>query len=146
MQHPFTSERAVIYFRYLMANSTKSYTDRSQFEEHETLIFSNINTDAKTTQKLQEFTKEVEEQQEILNSLPWWGFLGGDSSPPSDDNLRAKQSTLLKEKTLECLLIGEKARISNVIREHEELHPPETLDCPICLEAISLGKRLCSIS
>lgn len=123
-----------------MANSTKSYTDRSQFEEHDSLIFSNVSTDAETTQKLQELTKEIEEQKKILNSLPWWGFLGDDSSPPSDDNLRAKHVTLLKEKTLECLLIGEKARISNVIREHEELHPPETMDCPICLETISLGK------
>ena len=36
------------------------------------------------------------------------------------------------------LLLREKIRIESVVREHEELHPPYTEDCPICLESIPI--------
>ena len=35
-------------------------------------------------------------------------------------------------------LIMEKQRIDSVVREHEAIHPPNTEECPICLETIKI--------
>ena len=101
-----------------------------------------MKADTKTINKLRELKKEIKEEEKIIDSLPYWGFLGNDSSPPSDDGFRAKHAQLLADKSLEYDLILENARIADVIREHEELHPPDKFDCPICLETISMADDL----
>ena len=98
--------------------------------------------DTKTTNRFAELKKEIEDEQKIIKSLPWWGFLGDDTSPPGDDMLRAKHIQSLADKQLEYMLIIENERIDNIVRGHEELHPPETFECPICLESISMSDDL----
>lgn len=90
-----------------------------------------MTTANETAKMLEELKNEIEEEKQIISSLPFWGYIG------ADDQVRAKHVKLLAEKELEYLLIGENARIAGVIREHEELHPPETMECPICLDEMT---------
>lgn len=98
--------------------------------------------DIETTNRLAVLKKEIKEEQVIINTLPWWGYLGNDTSPPGDNKLRAKHVQSLMDKQLELMLIIENGRIDNVVRGHEELHPSETFECPICLESISMSDDL----
>ena len=98
--------------------------------------------DIETTNRLAVLKKEIKEEQKIIDTLPWWGYLGNDTSPPGDDKLRAEHIQSLMDKQLELMLIIENDRIADVVRGHEELHPPETFECPICLESISMSDDL----
>ena len=51
---------------------------------------------------------------------------------------KAKYLKILAPKEEEYELILELPRIALVAREHEELHPPITEECPICPEAIRI--------
>ena len=54
----------------------------------------------------------------------------------------AKKMLAALEDEEKDILLQEKIRIESVVREHEELYPPYTEDCPICLESIPI----CSLS
>ena len=51
---------------------------------------------------------------------------------------KAKQQHLLAKKVEEYELILEAERVAAVVQKHEELHPPQTEDCPICLDPINI--------
>ena len=53
---------------------------------------------------------------------------------------KAKHLKILVQKEEEYELIIESQRVALVVCEHEELHPPITEECPICLEAIRIKK------
>ncbi len=51
----------------------------------------------------------------------------------------AKQKQQLAELVVEYELMLESERVAAAVREWEELHPPVTEDCPICLGPIRFG-------
>ena len=57
--------------------------------------------DTETTSRFAELKKEIEEEKKFISTLPWWGYLGDDTSPPGDDMLRAKHIQSLADKQLE---------------------------------------------
>ena len=65
----------------------------------------------------------------------------------SDDNrVRCKLIKDLAEKINEHELLLEEDRVASVTRNHEELHPPDMEECPICLESVqnhSMTRFMC---
>eukprot|EP00571_Detonula_confervacea_P006298 CAMPEP_0172319826 /NCGR_PEP_ID=MMETSP1058-20130122/38809_1 /TAXON_ID=83371 /ORGANISM="Detonula confervacea, Strain CCMP 353" /LENGTH=397 /DNA_ID=CAMNT_0013034957 /DNA_START=41 /DNA_END=1231 /DNA_ORIENTATION=+ len=52
---------------------------------------------------------------------------------------KVKQQQILADKVEEYELLLESQRVDSVVRGHEELHPPVTDECPICLETIRIA-------
>ena len=75
---------------------------------------------------------EIDAKRKFIASLP-------PSSSIDDLFSLAKHQKILGEKEEEYELTLETQRRASVVREHKELHPPITEECPICLEDIDIS-------
>lgn len=87
-----------------------------------------MSTESSRYEYFLELMADMEARQEVIRSLP------------ASANVleRAKLQKELGEKKRECDLIVERMRVEKVVKEHEELHPPDTETCPICLEEVPI--------
>lgn len=78
--------------------------------------------------------KEIDDRKRFIASLPDFTLLSSRSQLVDRANL-VKQLAA-KEEEYELLLECE--RMKSVVWEYEELHPPATNECPICLETVQI--------
>ena len=83
--------------------------------------------------QLDSLKEEIDAKKRIVFSLPHWYLT---SMEQAYEN--AKHIKQLAEKEQEYELIVEAKRIESVVRKHEEMHPPATKCCTICLDYIKI--------
>ena len=80
---------------------------------------------------LEKLKEEIDAKKRFIASLP--------PAVESKEDVMFPASAKPREKEEEYELILEKQRKDSVAREHEELHPPITETCPMCLDEISIA-------
>ena len=83
-----------------------------------------------TTLALEKIKEEIDGKRRFVSTLPPC------ENRSEEGFFKAKYLKILAPKEEEYELIHELPHIALVAREHEELHPPITEECPICPEAI----------
>ena len=77
---------------------------------------------------------EIDAKRRLIATLPGWIAV----TTRDQGNEKASHIKQLAEKEGECALLVDANRIDSVVREHENLHPPITEECPICLDEVNL--------
>eukprot|EP00579_Thalassiosira_antarctica_P025108 CAMPEP_0202005392 /NCGR_PEP_ID=MMETSP0905-20130828/10440_1 /ASSEMBLY_ACC=CAM_ASM_000554 /TAXON_ID=420261 /ORGANISM="Thalassiosira antarctica, Strain CCMP982" /LENGTH=169 /DNA_ID=CAMNT_0048562947 /DNA_START=126 /DNA_END=632 /DNA_ORIENTATION=- len=83
----------------------------------------------------QKLREEIDAQKRVISSLPTQQKPHRSRTEWADE---AKHRQILAEREEELELLLEEQRVAAVVREHVELHPPITEECPICLETIPI--------
>ena len=117
---------------------TKTNTSSSTVRKDETLLDKSLEYS-----KLQH---EIEEMKDYVSKLP--------PCPTYDDKGafiprtkqvfdRAEQLKIFYEKVDRLQELAEEKRVDELVTKHQELHPPNTEECPICLEAVPVSSNSC---
>ena len=81
---------------------------------------------------LEKLKEEIDAKKRFISTLPPC------ENRSEEGFFKAKHLKILAQKEEEYELILESQRVALVVREHEELYPPITEECPICLEDIRI--------
>ena len=81
--------------------------------------------------RLERLKNEIDALRSKISTIP-------PAETPTDLLGKAKQQKLLATKVGVYEMLKETERVSAVVRKHDEMHPPRTEDCPICLEPINI--------
>ncbi|KAL7526512.1 hypothetical protein ACHAWF_001801 [Thalassiosira exigua] len=79
---------------------------------------------------LDRLKEEIDAEKRVVSSIAATDYRS------EEGRRKAEHIKILAKKTEEYELILESQRVEAVVREHEEIYPAPTQDCPICLEAI----------
>ena len=92
--------------------------------------------------KLDTLKEEIDAKRTFNATLPDWGEeppkCGWTEAARAKANEKAKHIKQLKEMEEKYELLRESQRIELAVRQHEELHPPITETCLICLDDVPL--------
>ena len=81
--------------------------------------------------------EEINAQKTIISNISTQDYYS------EEGKTKAGHIRLLSKNEEEYELILESQRVDAVMREHDELHPPTTEDCPICLDTIRMTHPGC---
>ncbi|KAL7551957.1 hypothetical protein ACHAWF_018405 [Thalassiosira exigua] len=81
---------------------------------------------------LDSLKEEIDAEKRIISTITAHDYYS------EEGRRKAEHIKILGKKEEEYDLILESQRVKAVLREHDELHPPATEDCPICLETIRI--------
>ena len=84
-------------------------------------------------EQLTSLKAEIDVKRRFIATLPDWNFATKDQVYE-----KAKHVKQLAENEEEYEVLVEAKRIQSVVRKHEEMHPPATKCCTICLDYIKI--------